>query len=298
MAYTYVQLALNFFSWTRPVASEILDYVPAPVVGIAKAVAACVPDLFFIVILMIIAKYLLKIMRFSDIQHYRRGSFDLQEGLQSGERVKIIVTERQPTVFIVDDDPSFRDSLQFLLGAAGLGVRSFPSARDFLDGADPETPGCLLLDVRMPGMSGLDLQNELANAGISLPIIFITGHGTVPMSVRAMKAGAVDFLQKPFDEQDLLDAIHQAVEQDRQARMERDELREIQKRINSLTAREYQVFTLLVSGMLNKQVAYRLGTTERTIKAHRSRIMEKTKAESLTDLVRHAEKLGVGKPRD
>jgi FixJ family two-component response regulator len=208
------------------------------------------------------------------------------------------VTARQPTVFIVDDDPSFRDSLQFLLGAANLEVRSFPSARDFLEGADPEAPGCLLLDVRMPGMSGLDLQHELANAEISLPIIFITGHGTVPMSVRAMKAGAVDFLEKPFDEQDLLNAVQQAIEQDRQARMERDELREIQKRISSLTAREYEVFTFLASGMRNKQVAYRLGTTERTIKAHRSRIMEKTKAESLADLVRHAEKLGVGKPRD
>ncbi len=208
------------------------------------------------------------------------------------------MTTKQPTVFIVDDDPSFRDSLQFLLGAAGLDVRVFSSAQDFLDGADPEAPGCLLLDVRMPGMSGLDLQNELANAEISLPIIFITGHGTVPMSVRAMKAGAVDFLQKPFDEPDLLNAIHQAVEQDRQARMERDELREIQKRINSLTAREVEVFTLVVSGMLNKQVAYRLGTTERTIKAHRSRIMEKMEADSLTDLVRHAEKLGVGKPRE
>jgi FixJ family two-component response regulator len=207
-------------------------------------------------------------------------------------------TERQPTVFIVDNDPSVRDSLQFLLESVGLEVRSFSSARDFLDGADPEAPGCLLLDVRMPGMSGLDLQNALANAEINLPIIFITGHGTVPMSVRAMKAGAVDFLQKPFDEQDLLNAVHQAVEQDRKERLKRDELREIQKRINALTPREYEVFTFLVSGMLNKQVAYRLGTTERTIKAHRSRIMEKMEAASLTDLVRHAEKLGVGKPRD
>jgi RNA polymerase sigma factor (sigma-70 family) len=207
-------------------------------------------------------------------------------------------TERPPTVIIVDDDPSFRDSLQFLLGSVGLESRVFSSARDFLDAADPEAPGCLLLDVRMPGMSGLDLQRELADAKISLPIIFITGHGTVPMSVRAMKAGAVDFLEKPFDERDLLSAIHQALDQDRQARRERDELREIQKRINSLTPREYEVFTLLVSGMLNKQVAQRLGTTERTIKAHRSRIMEKMEAASLTDLVRHAEKLGVGKPQD
>jgi len=206
------------------------------------------------------------------------------------------MTETKTTVYIVDDDFSFRDSLQFLLESVGFEVRVFPSAKDFLDDADPEAPGCLLLDVRMPGMSGLDLQNELVKAKISLPIIFITGHGTVPMSVRAMKSGAVDFLQKPFDEQDLLNAVRQAIEQDRQARRERDELRKIQKRVDSLTPREYEVFSLLVSGMLNKQAAYQLGTTERTIKAHRAQIMEKMKAESLADLVRYAEKLGVNKP--
>ncbi|ABK16281.1 response regulator transcription factor [Syntrophobacter fumaroxidans] len=202
------------------------------------------------------------------------------------------------TIFIVDDDASHRDSLQFLLESAGLEVRSFSSARDFLDGADPETPGCLLLDVLMPGMSGLDLQNELLNAKISLPIIFITGHGTIPMSVRAVKSGAVDFLQKPCDEQDLLRAIHRAIEQDRRTRREKEKLREIHKLIDSLSPREHEVFTHLVSGMLNKQVAYRLGTTERTIKAHRRRIMEKMKADSMADLVRYAEKLGLGKPQD
>ena len=202
------------------------------------------------------------------------------------------------TVYIVDDDPSHRDSLRFLLESVGLRVSSFSSARDFLDNAEPETPGCLLLDVRMPGMSGLDLQNELAEANISLPIIFISGHGTVPMSVRAIKAGAVDFLQKPYDEQDLFNAIHQAIEQDRQTRMEREQMREIRTLINSLTPREYEVFTLLISGMMNKQVAYELGITEGTIKVHRSRIMEKMKADSMADLIRHAEKLGIGKPLD
>lgn len=202
------------------------------------------------------------------------------------------------TVFIVDDDPSHRDSLRFLLESVGQEVRSFASARDFLEAADPEMAGCLLLDVRMPGMSGLDLQNELAKAKIFLPIIFLTGHGTVPMSVRALKAGAVDFLQKPFDEQELFNAVHQAIEHDRRARRERNQLRELHKLIDSLTPREREVFTLIVTGMLNKQIAYQLGTSERTIKAHRSRIMEKMQAESLADLIRCAEKLGIGKPLD
>lgn len=202
------------------------------------------------------------------------------------------------TVFIVDDDPSHRDSLQFLLESVGLEVRSFASAQDFLDAADPQMTGCLLLDVRMPGMSGLDLQSELVKAEIFLPIIFLTGHGTVPMSVRALKAGAVDFLQKPFDEQDLFNAIHQAIERGRSSRRERDWLRAKQQLMDSLTPREREVFALIVAGMLNKQIAYRLGTTERTIKAHRSRVMEKMQAESLADLIRYAEKLGVGKPLD
>jgi RNA polymerase sigma factor (sigma-70 family) len=205
---------------------------------------------------------------------------------------------KTPAVFIVDDDPSHRDSLQFLLESAGMEARSFSSARDFLDGADPETPGCILLDVKMPGMSGLDLQKELANRSITLPIIFITGHGTVPMSVRAMKAGAMDFLQKPFDEQDLFQAIDHAMERDRQARLETENLKEIRDLVDSLSPREHQVFTLLVSGMLNKQAAYKLGITERTIKAHRRRVMEKMQADSLADLVRYAEKLGLEKTSD
>jgi RNA polymerase sigma factor (sigma-70 family) len=205
---------------------------------------------------------------------------------------------KAPTVFIVDDDPSHRDSLQFLLESAGMEARCFSSARDFLDGADPDTPGCILLDVKMPGISGLDLQKQLANRSISLPIIFITGHGTVPMSVRAMKAGALDFLQKPFDEQDLFQAIHHAMERDRQARLERENLKVIRDSIDSLSPREHQVFTLLVSGLLNKQVAHKLGITERTIKAHRQRVMEKMQADSLADLVRYAEKLGLRKTSD
>ncbi len=204
----------------------------------------------------------------------------------------------QTTVFVVDDDDSHRDSLRLLLESAGLEVRSFSSARGFLDEADPGTPGCLLLDVRMPGMSGLDLQNELAKAKISLPIIFITGHGTIPLSVRAIKAGAVDFLEKPFDERDLFDAIHRAIELDRQRRLERDKSLGIQQLFDSLSPRERQVFTLVVSGMLNKQIAHKLAITEGTVKVHRGRIMEKMKADSLADLVRHAAKLGVEIPLD
>lgn len=204
----------------------------------------------------------------------------------------------QTTVFVVDDDESHCESLKLLLESVGLVVRSFSSARDFLDHAAPGTPGCLLLDVRMPGMSGLDLQTELANGDFSLPIIFITGHGTIPLSVHAMKAGAVDFLEKPFNQQDLINAIHRAIELDRQTRMERDKLGEIHQLFDSLSPRERQVFTLVVSGMLNKQIAYRLAITEGTVKVHRGRIMEKMKADSLADLVRHAEKLGVERPLD
>jgi RNA polymerase sigma factor (sigma-70 family) len=175
----------------------------------------------------------------------------------------------------------------------GFDVKTYPSAEEFLKGVAPGASGCLITDVRMPGMSGLDLQERCVGAGIFLPIIFITGHGTVPMSVRAMKAGAIDFLEKPFEEQDLLKAINRAIERDREAIRERDALGEIQRLVDALSPREYEVFTLLVAGMPNKQVANELGTSERTIKAHRSRIMEKMHAGSLADLARYAEKLGI-----
>ena len=205
------------------------------------------------------------------------------------------MTEIKPIVFIVDDDESVRQSLGLLLSSVGLEVTTYPSAQEFLKGVSPGASGCLITDVRMPGMTGLDLQERCADAGLFLPIIFITGHGTVPMSVRAMKAGAIDFLQKPFEEQDLLNAINRAIERDRQAARQRDELGKIQRLVNALSPREFEVFTLLAAGMSNKQVAYKLGTSERTIKAHRSRIMDKMNAGSLADLVRYAEKLNLSR---
>jgi two-component system, LuxR family, response regulator FixJ len=203
------------------------------------------------------------------------------------------VRELKSTVFIVDDDLSVRESLELLLRSVGLDVKTYPSAEEFLKGVAPGASGCLITDLRMPGMSGLDLQERCAGAEVFLPIIFITGHGSIPHCVRAMKAGAVDFLQKPFDEEELLNAINRAIERDRQAIQERDESGKIQWLVDALSPREYEVFALLVTGMSNKQVAYKLGTSERTIKAHRSRIMEKMHAGSLADLTRYAEKLGI-----
>jgi RNA polymerase sigma factor (sigma-70 family) len=199
--------------------------------------------------------------------------------------------EEKPTIFIVDDDPSVRDSMKLMLESVGFDVKPFVSAQDFLNVNLKEGPGCLILDVRMPGMSGLDLQEKLVSAKTPLPVIFITGHGTVPMSVRAMKAGAVDFLQKPFEEQDLLDAIYRAINRQKERKSKTEETGQIQQCLNALTPREYEVFSLLVTGMPNKEIAYKLGTSERTIKAHRSQIMEKMNAGSLADLVRFAEKL-------
>lgn len=201
------------------------------------------------------------------------------------------MTELNPTIYVVDDDPSVRDSTEVLLKSVGFNVKAFGSAQAFLKANLQEDLGCLVLDVRMPGMSGLDLQEKLVSAKTPLPVIFITGHGTVPMSVRAMKAGAVDFLQKPFEEQDLLDAINRAVARARERKLKEDESEKLQLRLKALTSREYEVFSLLVTGMANKEIAYELGTTERTIKAHRARIMEKLNAGSLVDLVRFAEQL-------
>jgi len=201
------------------------------------------------------------------------------------------VKETKPTIFIVDDDPSVRESTELMLKSVGFNVKTFVSAQDFLKANLQEDLGCLILDVRMPGISGLDLQEKLVSAKTPLPVIFITGHGTVPMSVRAMKAGAVDFLQKPFEEQDLLDAINRAITQQRERKSKKDEADKLQQRLKALTSREYEVFSLLVTGMANKEIAYKLGISERTVKAHRAQIMEKMNAGSLADLVRFAEKL-------
>jgi len=207
------------------------------------------------------------------------------------------MTEKTPTVFIVDDDPSVRKALKRLIESVGLEVETLTSAQEFSDQEQPDKPSCLVLDVRMPGLSGLDLQDELAARGLNMPIIFITGHGNIPMGVRAMKAGAVDFIEKPFDDQALLDAIHQAIEQDRKARLEQAKIKEILRRVGLLTHRERQVFALVVTGIFNKQIAFELGTSEKTIKVHRARIMQKMQAKSLADLVRLAEKAGVYPPK-
>jgi len=196
-----------------------------------------------------------------------------------------------PVVFVVDDDPSVRSSLKFLLSTVGLHVESFDSADTFLHKNPPDAPSCLVLDVRLPGLSGLDFQRELAARKISIPIVFLTGHGDIPMSVRAMKAGAVEFLTKPFRDQDLLDAVRIALERDRARREQEKEVMILQRRFDSLTSREREVISMVVSGKLNKQIADQLGTAESTVKVQRSRALEKMQAESLVELVRMIEKL-------
>jgi FixJ family two-component response regulator len=196
-------------------------------------------------------------------------------------------------VFVIDDDPSFRRSTETLIGAAGYTVQGFNSAEEFLRSRRRDVPACLLLDVRLPHLSGLDLQRELAKTGVEIPIIFITGHGDIPMTVQAMKGGAIEFLTKPFREQDLLDAIHRAINSDRAARLQRAKLDDLRARYRSLTAREREVMAHVVTGMLNKQVAHELGTSEKTIKVHRGHLMQKMGMRSFADLVRAAERLGI-----
>jgi FixJ family two-component response regulator len=196
-------------------------------------------------------------------------------------------------VFVVDDDSLVRDSIADLLGSAGVAVRTFGSAAEFIRSERPDLSACLILDVELPDLNGLELQAELAKSGISMPIVFLTGHGDIPMSVRAMKAGAVGFLTKPFRKQELFDAIQEALLRDSAARKQRSESLELRTRLGTLTPRERQVLALVVTGLLNKQIAGELGTTDLTIKAHRGRVMRKMGAGSLADLVRMAEKLKI-----
>jgi FixJ family two-component response regulator len=201
------------------------------------------------------------------------------------------MNESPPIVYVVDDEPAVSISLKRLLRSVGLEARTYASAQEFLRGDRPDAPGCLILDVRLPGLSGLDLQQELTSAKIDLPVIFITGHGDIPMSVQAMKAGAVEFLTKPFREQDLLAAIQRGIEQNRITRKDNAEIRVLQRRYALLTPREREVFPRVTSGLLNKQIAAQLGASEKTIKVHRGQVMHKMKAESLAQLIQMAEKL-------
>jgi FixJ family two-component response regulator len=207
------------------------------------------------------------------------------------------MTAAEAVVFVVDDDVGTRESLKNLIRSVGLRAETFASAQDFLRSTRPDAPSCLVLDVRLPGLSGLDLQKRMAEVEVAIPIVFISGHGDIPMSVQAMKAGAVEFLTKPFREQELLDAIQQALERDRNAREQRVEIAELRSRYRLLTPREREVMALVVTGLLNKQVAGELGTSEASVKVHRQHVMEKMRAGSLAALVRMADRVGVDSPK-
>lgn len=202
------------------------------------------------------------------------------------------MVEERAVVFVIDDDPSMRLALEDLVSTVGLEVRAFAAPREFLQSKPLDAPGCLVLDVRLPGMSGLAFQQELAKEGVALPVIFITGHGDIPMSVRAMKAGAVEFLSKPFHDQDLLDAIHTAIERDQYKRREATRLAELRERFATLTERERQTMNLVAIGRANKQIAAELNLSEMTVKVHRGQVMRKMHAKSLPELVRMADRLG------
>ena len=208
------------------------------------------------------------------------------------------MSDDEPVVFIVDDDASVRDAVEDLLRSVGLRAESFGSAQEFLNRVRPEAPGCIVLDVRLPGLSGLEFQRSLTQAGVYLPIIFMTGYGDIPMSVQAMKSGAIEFLAKPLKEQALLDAVQSAIERDRARIREAKVVADLRKRLDSLTSRERDVLALVVTGRLNKQVAGQLGVSEMTVKVHRSQVMRKMRAKSLVDLVRMADKLGLTTRQD